>query len=443
MKIFILLLTFILTAAGIHAQNPAVPETESSSQSLTAGAAKLKEDATLFPVPEYDGPLSTRAALTGDWGGTRITLAKERGIQFSLDVHQFYQGIWDGGRDSRSDYNGSADYRLKFDSSAAGLWPGGFLEIHGETYWGSNVNGQTGAILPVNIDPSLNAPGGNGTYLSHVAYTQFLSEKLAFTIGKMDTTLGDSNRFAHGVGDQRFMNLGFSFNPVTVKNAPYSTLGAGVVWLPNKDLTLTLSIFDTDGRIDESGFDTIFNGNTTFAIELAMNTNFIAQPGRHTAGMSYSNKDFLSLEQDPRLSIPRSDGPLKKEDGSWALYYNFDQFLVSNPDDPSQGWGLFGRFGLSDGKANILHQFYSVGLGGVGIIPGRDRDRFGLGYYYLKLSNDRIGLLTDDSEQGIEVFYNIAITPWFEVSTDLQVVDGAGRFADTAVVGGLRARIVF
>ena len=32
-------------------------------------------------------------------------------------------------------------------------------------------------------------------------------------IGKLDTTGGDANEFAHGRGDDKFMNLAFSFNP--------------------------------------------------------------------------------------------------------------------------------------------------------------------------------------------------------------------------------------
>ncbi len=35
-----------------------------------------------------------------------------------------------------------------------------------------------------------------------------------------------------------------------------------------------------------------------------------------------------------------------------------------------------------------MAQFYSFGLGGKGVIPGRDQDRFGIGYYYLKISGD-------------------------------------------------------
>ncbi|MGI9245003.1 MAG: carbohydrate porin, partial [Verrucomicrobiales bacterium] len=46
-------------------------------------------------------------------------------------------------------------------------------------------------------------------------------------------------------------------------------------------------------------------------------------------------------------------------------------------------------------------------------------------------------------EQGVEVFYNLAVTPSFELTADLQIIDGAVKTSDTAVVGGLRGRIRF
>jgi porin len=66
-----------------------------------------------------------------------------------------------------------------------------------------------------------------------------------------------------------------------------------------------------------------------------------------------------------------------------------------------------------------------------------------LGYYYLDVSNNRVGLATSDEEQGVEVFYNLVLTPAVEVTADLQIIDGAVRSADTAVVGGLRTRLRF
>ncbi len=93
--------------------------------------------------------------------------------------------------------------------------------------------------------------------------------------------------------------------------------------------------------------------------------------------------------------------------------------------------------------------------------PRRDQDRFGIGYYYLSISNDlrrtfppllrnRIGL---EHGQGVELFYNIAVTPWLHVTPDLQFIDagrdkapiiGPNRKAiNTAIVAGLRIKVDF
>jgi len=61
--------------------------------------------------------------------------------------------------------------------------------------------------------------------------TDFFSYERPFC-HKLDTTGGDANEFAHGRGDEKFMNLAFSFNPALLRVAPYSTLGMGFVFCP-------------------------------------------------------------------------------------------------------------------------------------------------------------------------------------------------------------------
>ncbi len=137
-------------------------------------------------------------------------------------------------------------------------------------------------------------------------------------------------------------------------------------------------------------------------------------------------------------------GEIKQEDGHWAFFYNFDQQLVSDSDNPERDWGLYGRFGIADEGTSVIKTFSSIGLGGTVLFPSRPRDRFGVGYYYMTFADDRINLiLPSDDEQGVEVFYKMAVMPSFELSADLQVIDGALNGADTAVIGGFRGRIVF
>ena len=87
----------------------------------------------------------------------------------------------------------------------------------------------------------------------------------------------------------------------------------------------------------------------------------------------------------------------------------------------------------------------SGGIGGRGIIPFRDNDTFGIGYYYNSVQQlGSLGILgLEDSAQGFECFYNIALTPACRVTLDLQVVNAPLASLDTATVLGLRASLEF
>jgi porin len=259
------------------------------------------------------------------------------------------------------------------------------------------------------------------------------------------------------------MNLAFSFNPVVLRTVPYSTLGMALVFLPVKELIMTFSAIDTEGVTTRAGFDTLFQNGTTLASEARLTVKPFGLTGHHLISALWSNKDFVSTSQDPRVLIGNIlvGTSVRKVSGSWGFMYNFDQYFYQDTKDPTQGIGVFGRFGISDGKANPVAQFYSFGFGGKGMIPTREQDRFGVGYYYLKVGSDlrdtfpplllkRVGL---DHEQGLELFYNIAATPWLHVTPDLQFVDAGrnkspiltagGKSIGTAVVAGLRIKIDF
>jgi porin len=172
----------------------------------------------------------------------------------------------------------------------------------------------------------------------------------------------------------------------------------------------------------------------------------------------YSNKTFNSLEQN--RFIVETTG-IEKKSGSWNIYYNFDQYLYETKKGSGKGIGIFGRFGVSDGNPNPVHYFYSLGIGGKGVIPGRSLDQFGIGGYYIDVSQPKFTgpdltrtLLRN--EYGIEAYYNIAITPWMMFTPDIQVirpaqkdfVDTKGlipvrKNVDTATVLGIRLQLVF
>ncbi len=389
--------------------------------------------------------------LTGDWNGERTNLA-ENGITIDIDMIQSYQGVLDGGLESDWKYGGSLDYWFKFDFEKLGLWPGAFVDLRAETQFGEFINSDTGSILAVNTDGFFPLPNQHLTTLSHVVFTQFLSESFGVYFGKIDTLDGDNNQFAGARGKENFMNQNFVLNPVTLRTSPYSSLGAGVVFvLPDvyaKDpAILSMTVLGADGQPDTIGWDDDFENGEVYAIEYSQPTNFFNMPGKQLFGATYSNKDFTALDQDRRtiLSSLLGFGTLQKEEGSWCGYYNFHQYLVTEKDDETQGFGLFGRLGIADDETSPIEAFYSIGLGGKGIFEGRDNDTFGIGYYYMGLSDELPPLLQRRIEdpQGFEVFYNIEVTPSVHITPDLQIVNPAREDYSTAIIAGCRVKIDF
>jgi shikimate kinase len=131
--------------------------------------------------------------------------------------------------------------------------------------------------------------------------------------------------------------------------------------------------------------------------------------------------------------------------GSWWITYLFDQALWVDPTDQTRSWGVFGNAGISDGKPNPIHWSAIFGIGGSSPIPNRKLDTFGIAYYYLRFSDSFESLAPPflRDEHGLELFYNVAVTPWFHVTADLQVITPTLELAKTSLVLGLRAKIDF
>jgi porin len=418
----------------------------------------------------YSGDFWSRSTLTGDWWGLRNELAA-KGITFDMSLTQVYQGIVDGGKDEAWKYGGRGNLTINVDTQKLGLWPGGFFTVEVEGNFAKTVNLLTGALMPVNSNqmwPTPTAVQNNNLNVPNVSFTQFFSPYAGVILGKLATlspTSGDMNEFAHGKGDIQFMNLAFNINPVAVVVVPYSTLGAGVIILPTKDpeeAIINLMVLQTNGKASVAGFEDLHSNQLTFAGEARVRTDFFGLTGHQLIGWEYSNKTFASLDQSLRFIIQTNT--IEKQKASWAIYYNFDQYLYEIKKGSDQGIGIFGRFGVSDGNPNPMHFFYSFGVGGKGIIPGRPLDRFGIGYYYIDVNNPKftgnLGITREflRDEYGFEMFYNIAITPWLQLTPDIQVLRPAQKDVftfgqgprivseksiGTATVLGLRLNMVF
>jgi porin len=410
--------------------------------------ASESEGEGLWPVPDYSGDFKSRPALTGDWGGFRTKMA-DKGITISVDNITTLQSIFDGGRDEADETGGSLDYEIHLDFDKMGLWPGAFVRIFAETQYGAFVNSDTGAALATNTEGIFPLGDDDTTTLTSVIFYQFLSESFGIYLGKIDTLDGDANAFAGGRGKDQFLNMNFVFNPATLRTTPYSALGGGFLYLlPEERGLFTFAVLDANGQPDEAGFDDAFDDGTVFSGELSLTVKPFNLQGHQLFGATWSSKDFTLLDPDPRILVLKLLRPdlvtLDKADDSWCFYYNFDQYFYKESADSDQGVGLFGRFSIADEETSPIESFYSIGIGGKGIIPGRDNDTFGIGYFYVGLSDDLKNLSdTLEDSQGGEFFYNFEVAPWLHITPDLQIIDSSRENVNTAYIAGVRVKIDF
>ena len=397
----------------------------------------------------FGGPLLERSKLTGDWGGILDDLAKH-GLKIDLDGLYTFQGVADGG----IDHGGSTgnllwgDLAVSLDTRKAGLWEGGLLRVRLEGRGGEGVQGGVGSLSPVdNYTVLPNVPGsiGDSTWaLTELSYTQFLSEKFGVICGLLNVTSGDSNPIAGSMmASDRFMNTGFLYSAVETAVAPTVTRGGGLVFLPSKHIHGSIVAVGSTETAGNNPFD-LYEG-TTFGTEWTLKYDLGQRPGGMTVGGLYSvGRPRADLDADARLffgSAHLTGTLLTTDSDAWAVYWNGYQYLQG---DESKGWGLFARLGFGDGEVNPVRFNVAVGVGGTSPLPSREADRWGLGVYYIDMSDlSVLSALHVERETGAELFYNVALTPWSHLTFDVQVLDPAIQHADTAVVLGTRLVINF
>ena len=454
-----LVVLFALATSSLALDEVAAKATQNASQASDPQVRNGGEvNEGILPVPNYSGDLWSRSYLSGDWRGTRSDLAK-KGIQADVQFVQIFQSVVDGGRKTGTKYGGTLDYNLTLDFDRMGFIPGGLVTFRGESRYGETVNGIAGPLLPANLDGMLpltrELDDNVGFTITNLNYTQFLSEQAGVMIGKFDTLQGDYNEFASGRGVSQFMNYNLVTNAPGAYPVGYSVLGGGFFVVPSEQISIMNFLFTTQDSSTTSGFDN-FDDGWTWNTEIYGQYELGRLPGGLMGGVTYSfDADFARLNG---LYVPSSGGGITTttEDETWSVYFNGWQYIfaekaakgpvdVTNGKQDYQGVGLFGRIAFADKDVNPVKFFASVGLGGRGVIPGRDNDTFGVGYFYQDIVTSRLAdrLGFEDNSQGFEAYYNFAISPSSFLTSDIQVLDAPFTELDTAVVLGMRLKVVF
>jgi porin len=386
-----------------------------------------------------------RDTLSGDWGGIRPWL-KEHGITLKPRLSQFYQGMTSGDGDHGFEYGGKGDILLNADLGKLGFWNGFSMTVHAEYNFGKSVNGRGGTMAPVNT--ALLFPGMEGadaSDLSSVYLGQTFGDSVSLVFGKINIIdIAASKPFMGGAGIDAFWNITFAAPPSGT--VPPYLFGALLSWR-TEPATFGLWVYDPNSVVNKSCFEKPFADGITFRGSVEFPVTIAGSSGHQGFVALYSTMNGTDLDDLGDIFLPEpSPGSIGIRNHRYYFAYTFDQYLYQSKENPKEGFGLFGQFGISDGNPNKLYWSGFFGVGGTGLIPCRSRDNWGIGIYYdapsTYLKNSIAPVLTIRNEQGLEIFYNFAVTPWLTFGADLQIINPALGTKNT-VFPGFRTVIVF
>jgi porin len=393
--------------------------------------------------------------LTGDWNGTR-TNWKSKGIELASSLTQFYQGVSSGGTGTSSEYNGTAQAKVDFDFGKLAGWNDWSTEIKAEMRFGGPLVTNTGTISPVNTAAII--PGTDGTVfaLTAVNVTRLFPVNLkegklvVLSFGRYNLVDLIDEDFFGGGGTERFFNLA-QIGPLTVlRQVPLIANAVNLAYVRGGEPFFTFSLMDPNDHSTDAGLSDLFADGVTFAPGLNLPAKYFGKTAKHTFGGAITTKAYTPFDAIHQAIIPGPPiNPVEPQRGSWSLNYTFRQYIVERA--ARDGWGFFGQGSLADQATSPVTTFFDVGLGGNGLFPARRGDEFGLSYAYTDLSDelkDNLDLLSLGGrrlqvEHQLEVFYNLHVTPWLQLTGNLQVLRPNRPAADTAIVPAVRLRLVF
>jgi porin len=436
-------------------------KTDKGLISLTKAAPEMTQ------VSDYTGDLWSRAALFGDPGGWR-TRAYDSGLTLDAQLTQVFQGVVSGGSANGSgsgNYNGLFEANAAFDTAKLGLWSGGLFAFTEQTSFGHPLKNQPGNLSPVNQTALWPKAYDNSSELMEYYFAQALPLNTVAIVGRLDpSNFLDQNSFSCS-SDNQFLNVSMNSNPLFGRFLTYSTYAALFMTKVTEDFTLEYGAWTPNTAPGDYG------GNwNDFGVALIPHLTYRAfdHPGMVQVIGAYTSKDAVDVS-NPRFvpGVIKGNPPTKSD--NWIVELSGEQYFwepkgatVSQAEGgrkeefrvPTKdfaaarpGLGIFYRFSCTPEDRSAYDLYLSGGVGGRGVIPGRPHDRFGVGPYWLKESNDFknqpviVHALQD--EVGVEAFYNIAITPYLQLTLDAQWISQGIQSSSDAWVLGTRLNTRF
>ncbi|HBL48186.1 MAG TPA: hypothetical protein DDZ90_32870, partial [Planctomycetaceae bacterium] len=285
--------------------------------------------------------------------------------------------------------------------------------------------------------------------ITGLMFMQALSENFALTAGKYNLLdLWNMIYPNTGRGINGFMNLSLIAPTPIIRTTNLSINGAGAMGLHEGQIQSALLVYDTTNSSTTAGLDDLFDQGAVVLGYGRIFTEWRGRPGSHALLGNWSSRTYTSVDPTSWTVIP-GQGIVApgQQTGSWTISYILDQVLWSDCCNDQRNVRLMSQWMIADGDPNPYRWSGNVALQANGLFACREQDSLGIGYFYNELSSDFKSLLSGvvpiRNTQGVELYYNMAWTPWFHVTADLQVLEDANANDDTSVMPGLRANLRF
>jgi hypothetical protein len=282
-------------------------------------------------------------------------------------------------------------------------------------------------------------------------------------VGKLALTDDfDQNRYANNNRTQ-FMNYDFLFNTAWDYAADTRGYSYGVVTdFVQPRWRLAFGAFMEPNTANGANFDFVNMEEFGYNLELTVKPNVA---GTVVRLLSYLNEGRMG-NYDAALALGQATGStpslllVEKPGGiKYGFGLNIEQPLADKGET-----GIFGRLGWNDGGDETWSyvesdRHASLGVQVSGVNWRREDDHLGLAYGINGLSTQHkdylaaggMGILLGDGgldyglEQALEVYYNIQLEPYFQISPDFQFIQNPGYNKDRgpAEVYGMRAHLTF
>jgi porin len=393
----------------------------------------------------------TRKQLTGDWWGARTAMA-DKGVTFDLRLTQFYQNVVTGGKQTGGAYGGVMDYILNVDGHKLGLWEDVYFSMHVTTQFGQSVLSQVGAFTFPNAQMLYPLPDYRGTAITAVQFMQFIGPQFALFGGKLNSLDFWDMIYPDRVAGayKGFMNVNLLSSALPwFRWINLSELAGGFTTLNDKGQFQAGVVFlDTVNTSTTSALSDPFSNGVGILAYYKFFVEMDGKPGSILLAGGGSTGTYDSLDPSDWGFIPGVGLAGDPKTGAWSMGVYYDQVLWQDPGDSKRNVAMWVSGSVSDGDPSFGKFASFASVEATGVLFEREGDRAGFGVFYTELSTDFRDLVSiagveTQNMWGVEAYYNYEFTPWFHLTGDVQVLQGAEQADDVAVVLGLRAVLDF